>query len=354
MKSLPCWRSIETRSLGLDVGGANTKAVLLEDGEVQNYWLKYIPLWKNKEALNHFLESLSGVTRPQVVGATLTGEICDIFRTKHEGVIEIVETICRAFGEGICLFVSSDNVLFKREQSLTYPGKLAAANWIASTLIVGRKYPDCIFIDIGSTTTDIIPLKGGRPAPLGWTDIQRLRTGELIYTGVLRTPLPFICSEVLFGDEKIGTAAENFAITADVYRVLGMIEEEDYVCETPDGRGRDKDSCMRRIARIFCSDLEEIGEERVMMAAEVFHDKQVNLVASGLQRVMVSHGLPKDINIVVAGLGRKAIAEKAVRLLGLNEVVDLANLYGEKMALMMPAFGAGLLAAKAFEDGRCG
>ncbi len=339
------------RSLGLDIGGANTKAVLLEDEKVQRCWLKYIPLWKNKEALDRFLRNLAEFTRPQVVGVTLTGELCDIFRTKHEGVAEIVEVTCGAFGKKVCLFVSLDGALFTREQSLAFPGKLAAANWIASTSIVGRKYPNCIFMDVGSTTTDIIPLKKVRPSPLGQTDLQRLRTGELLYMGVLRTPLPFICSEVSLSGKKTRIAAENFAITADVYRVLGMIEEEDYMCETPDGRKKDRASCMQRIARVFCSDVDEIGKRQIIMAAKAFHEKQIDLVAKVLEKVIRLHKLPKSSKIVVAGLGRRILAEKAVRALGFNEVIDFATLYGEEAALMAPAFGASLLAAEALKHG---
>ena len=339
------------RSLGLDVGGANTKAILLEGGKTKKRWLRYIPLWEDKETLSRFLKDLAISVHPDIVGATMTGELCDVFQTKREGVIEIVETTCDAFGEDICLFMSLDGALLAREQSLVAPQKLMAANWVGSSLIVGRKYTNCIFMDVGSTTTDIIPVKGGKPASLGWTDLEKLKTGELIYTGVLRTPLSCICSEVSFGSERIGVAAEKFAIAADVYRVLGMIEEKDYVCETPDDRGKDKESCMRRLARIFCSDIGEIGRERIIMAAKVFHDKQTDLVAKGLDKVTRLHELPKSMEIIVAGLGRKILAQKAALSSGFNKTIDLATLYGEEAALMTPAFGVAFLAAGALERG---
>ena len=37
-----------------------------------------------------------------------------------------------------------------------------------------------ILIDIGTTTSDIIPLTDGRPVPYGLTDRQRLESGELV------------------------------------------------------------------------------------------------------------------------------------------------------------------------------
>ena len=340
------------QSLGLDVGGANTKAVLLKDGEVQKHWFKYLPLWKDKKALDYFLNVLAKSARPNVVGATLTGELCDVFSSRREGVVEIVEAVCNAFGDEICLFMSLDGTLLARDQSLTSLQKLAAANWVASTLVVGKKYPNCLFIDVGSTTTDIIPVRRGKPVSIGHTDLQRLRTGELVYMGVLRTPLPCICSEVSLGKEKIGVAAENFAIAADIYRVLGIIKEGDYTCETPDGGKKDRKGCMKRVARIFCSDVEEIGEKQILEAAKIFHDEQTDHVARALKKVMRLHRFPRGTKIVMAGLGRRILAEKAARAAGFNEIIDLAAIYGEEAALMTPAFSAGLLATGAFEHGR--
>jgi len=340
------------RSLGLDIGGANTKAILLKDSRVRNHWLKYIPLWKNRDALSHFLKDLKRLASPESVGATMTGELCDVFRTKREGVIEIVEAVCSAFGDDICHFMSLDGTLLTRSRSLASPKKLVAANWVASALVVGRKHLNCLLIDVGSTTTDIIPVKEGKPSTLGRTDFQRLRAGELVYTGVLRTPLPCICSEVQLGGEKIGVAAENFAIMADVYRVRGMLEEEDYTCETSDGRGKDKESCMRRIARAFCSDLEELGRDFIVKVAKVFQHKQVELVARALRKVISSHKLSRKTDVIMAGIGRGILTERAARKAGLKETIDLAAIYGEGAALMAPAFGAGLLAMEALDGGR--
>jgi len=341
-------------SLGLDVGGANTKAILLKDGKIRDHWLRYIPLWKDKGALDQFLKQLARSASPDRVGATMTGELCDVFRTKREGVEEIVEAVCSAFGDDICYFMSLDGALLTHLQSLASPGKLAAANWVASSLAVGKKYPNCLLIDVGSTTTDIIPVKKGKPSPLSRTDFQRLRTGELVYTGVLRTPLPCICSEIQLRGEKVSVAAENFAIMADAHRVLGMLNVADYTCETPDGRGKDRESCMRRIARMFCSDLEELGMELVLEAAEVFQHEQVELVARALRKVISSHKLSKRADVILTGLGREILAERAARRAGLKRTTDLATIYGREAALMTPAFGVGILATEAAKVGRGG
>ena len=332
-------------SLGLDVGGANTKATLLRDGKIVKFWFEYIPLWKEKWKLGEFLKAVASSSSPAAVGATLTGELCDVFGSKREGVNEITEMICGAFGDG-CLFISLDGELLTRERSLAFPQKLAAANWVASSLVIGRRFENCLLIDAGSTTTDLIPIEKGKPLGLGKSDFQRLKTGELVYTGALRTPLSSICKEIRIGQERVGIAAENFATMADVYRVIGMIDEKGYTCETSDGKGKDERSCMQRIARVFCSDLDELGEKIVLEAGEKFRRKQLGHVVRAIRRVLGTYGLTKG-KAIVTGFGRKILAHPAARMVGFEEIVDLADIYGEEAALMTPAFCVGLLAAEA-------
>ncbi len=68
------------------------------------------------------------------------------------------------------------------------PLTVAASNWVATALVVADEVPDAILIDMGSTTTDIIPIVGGVVRAIGLTDPDRLASGELVYTGALRTP----------------------------------------------------------------------------------------------------------------------------------------------------------------------
>jgi probable H4MPT-linked C1 transfer pathway protein len=175
-----------------------------------------------------------------------------------------------------------------------------------------------------------------------------LKSGELVYTGVLRTPLPAVCSKLPVEGEEVGLASESFAVMGDVYRVLGMLDADGYTCETPDNRGKDVGGCMQRIARAFCSDLKEIGEELVLEAAAVFHREQVNTVARALREVAGSHNLTK---VVGCGLGRRMLAERAAEVAGLREFIDLAGTYGEEAALNTPAFSVGVLAEEVASGG---
>ena len=76
-----------------------------------------------------------------------------------------------------------------------------------------------IFVDIGTTTTDLIPLRAGLPATRGYTDAERLAARELIYAGVVRTPVMAFSRLAPFAGHVQGIAAERFATMADVYRL---------------------------------------------------------------------------------------------------------------------------------------
>ena len=113
------------------------------------------------------------------------------------------------------------------------PLALAAANWIATAPLAAHIYPDCVLIDIGSTTTDIIPIKNGKECARGRTDLERLGTGELVYTGALRTNVATILDKVPLKNRWVRVASELFAVSADVHLVLGNIDPADYTTETP-------------------------------------------------------------------------------------------------------------------------
>ncbi len=211
-------------------------------------------------------------------------------------------------------------------------------------MLIGRKFSECLLIDVGSTTTDLIPVSNGKPNPKGWTDFERLQMKELVYTGLLRTPPPYLKSEMELNDTKIGIASEYFANMADVYRVLGMLEKEEYTCETPDGRGKDKKSSMKRIARLLCSDLEEVGKKNVKKVAKKFHRAQIKQLKKTIKELKNSHNIKNQTPTIVTGIGGKKLAKKAAKEADLENIIPLSRLYGDTAEIMTPAYGLGLFA----------
>ena len=320
--------------LGLDIGGANTKAAS-SDGLFTR--IEYLPLWK-EAPLEPLLRRISAEAEPQALAVVMTGELADCFSNKRSGVLFIKGVVERSFSCPVS-FWGVDGFLW------TDVSDLAAANWSASAHLVAEEIGDCIFVDMGSTTTDLIPIKSGPKAAR--TDFERLARGELIYSGLLRTNLAALLRQVEIGGRSIPLSSELFAIAADAHLLLGEIGEDEYTVETPDGAGKDRISAERRLARTVCADPEEIGPQGVEAIARRAKARQLELLMDGVLRLSEEHSL--DL-IVAAGIG-EGLIEEVARLLDL-EWVRLSERYGRSVSEVFPAYAvARLLEMERLEKG---
>ena len=333
---------------GFDIGGANTDLAIIdfENGEIKNIEVdfEYLPMWSNNDDLSHVLieliEKICPVSEIDAVGISMTAELVDAYDTKKEGVLDVVRKCEETFTCPIA-YVGVDGMLSKDEIEKT-PLKAAAANWIATAQIATLISDNCIFIDTGSTTTDIIPIRDAKECAIGKSDFDRSATGELVYTGTLRTNLATFLDNVELNGKEYRVASELFAQTADVYMVLDLITEKDYICDTFDGEGKSKMDCARRIARVVCADLEMLSMEDIVEMADFIHQKQVEQIADGLKQVHETQNL--DL-IVTTGLGKDILDRPAAELLGL-EVKSMGDILSDDECTVAPAIGTAVMMEK--------
>ena len=333
---------------GFDIGGANTDLAIIDfDGdEIKNIEVDfaYLPMWSNNDDLSRVLieliENICPVSEIDAVGISMTAELVDAYDTKKDGVLDVVEKCEQTFDCPVA-YVGVDGML-SRHQIENTPLKAAAANWIATAQIATLISDNCIFVDTGSTTTDIIPIKDGKECAIGKSDFDRSATGELIYTGTLRTNLASFLDKVELNGKEYRVASELFAQTADVYMVLDLITEEDYVCDTFDGESKSKIDCAKRIARVVCADLEMLSMEDIVEMSRFIHQKQIEQIADGLKQVVETQNI--DL-IVVTGLGKDILDKKAAELLGL-EVKSMADILTDEECVVAPAVGTAVMMNK--------
>lgn len=324
--------------LGLDIGGANLKAA--HSGSCARS-LPF-PLWKNPAQLPNSLRDLSAaMPAHDRIAVTMTGELCDCFTSKTEGVRAILNAVsASAEGKPVHIWTLEGfvDVAVAREKPLT----AASANWLALAAFACRYVQgNGLLIDIGSTTTDIVPIASGRPAPKGVTDPERLRCLELVYTGVRRTPL---CA-VLGG----GVAAELFATTLDVHLVLESIAENAADHDTADRRPATKAAAHARLARMLCADPETLDRQETTKLAQRALLRQVYQLTMAFDHVL--QGLPgRADTVVVSGEG-----EFLARLV-LNQqnsfrgglVVSLADKLGPEVSQAACAYAVAALAQESY------
>src|SRR3954467_1368652 len=244
-------------TLAMDIGGANTKAARLHGSSLRMVSRPF-EVWRDRDALATVLREVAAEAGPaDAVAITMTAELTDAFRTKREGVAFVLDAAQCALGELRVLTVSGELVPVVAARSR--PWDVAAANWMATALAVAGTQPDALLIDVGSTTADIVPILAGRVAARGRNDLERLQSGELVYTGVLRTSLTAIAPRVPVRGGWCPVASEYFAISADIHLVLGHLPAEAYTCPTPDRRPASVEFARERVARLVCADGEQLA-----------------------------------------------------------------------------------------------
>ena len=333
---------------GFDIGGANTDLAIIdfEKDEIKNIEVDfaYLPMWCKNDDLSKVLieliENICPLSEIDAVGISMTAELVDAYDTKKDGVLDVVKKCEDTFDCPIA-YVGVDGMLSLEEIQET-PLKAAAANWIATAQIATLISDNCIFIDTGSTTTDIIPIKNGKECAIGKSDFDRSATGELVYTGTLRTNLASFLDKVELNGKNYRIASELFAQTADVYTVLDLITEDDYVCDTFDGESKSKVDCAKRIARVVCADLEMLTEDDIVEMAKYIHQKQIEQIADGLKQVHETQDL--DL-IITTGLGKDILDKPAAELLGL-EVKSMGDILTDEQCVVAPAVGTAVMMNK--------
>jgi probable H4MPT-linked C1 transfer pathway protein len=299
--------------IGIDVGGAYLKLV---DGK--QVTLRYCPLWE-EAPLGQLLRTFREAHADPRAAVVMSGELADCFRSKMEGIRSIMDSVQEAYPDAI--FYGTD-AAFHRE---AVP-QLAAANWLAAADFLQTRFPRSVLLDIGSTTTDILPLPQFREL-LGLTDLDRLRRGYLLYTGLLRTSLATQIRSVILKGGEVPVCAEHFAIAADAHLVLGHITPRIYTCDAPDRGEKNVGGALRRLARVVCADLDGIGPDGAMEIARQFWEAQRDQIREAADRVAGESGAG---GFVIAGIGSSLLA----RELG---GVDLAREMGS-VSDALPAF----------------
>jgi len=345
--------------IGWDVGGANTKAAFIttKDGFIKELKtaIEYFPVWKDSEKLGSVLSRLrkrvSGSAKLDCVGVTMTAELADAYRTKREGVNHILARIVQVFTGTPIFVLDAEATLRSIEAARSEPLRVAAANWAATGWMVSQLVRDCIVIDVGSTSTSIIPVIEGAISAAGKTDLEKLMNGELVYTGGLRTNIAAIVNSIPVRGGVARVSSELFAQSGDVHLVLDNITEKEYAVETTDGRGKTRTDAMARLARVVCADTEMLTEQEIVQIAKYIYNKQIEQVAEGLSQVYARikpHAKAK-IGAVVTGLGKDFLARRAAQQVRIDEVIDLNELVQSDIATASTAVGVALMAASKIE-----
>ncbi len=328
--------------VGIDIGGANIKIA----GEKTLVNASF-PLWKFPEDLAATITDLLQPFEPfDRLAVTMTGELADCFENKKHGVGYICQEVqdsCEKF-DPVFYQVTGDFV--REEQAVKEFELTAAANWHALASAVGCFKSDCLVLDIGSTTTDILSVTDGRSSNLGSSDFGRLLGGELYYTGVTRTPVAAVTAAVTVYTQRVPLVAETFATMKDVYIILDKIVANPEDTDTADMRPATLANSQRRLARMLCSDVKDFGEEKLHQIAQEIASAQSKTISNCVDRIVERNELT---SAVVSGSGAWLAEEILADSNQIKEIVSIEELSADDIgmhgvALVGPAWAVKHLA----------
>jgi probable H4MPT-linked C1 transfer pathway protein len=244
----------------------------------------------------------------------MTGELADIFPDRAAGVRAILAAVAERVDPAAIAVYASDGSFLTAANAAADFARVASANWRASAQLVAARIGDGLLVDIGSTTTDLVPLRGGAVVARGGDDAARLAGDELVYRGVVRTPVMAVVRHVAIDGVRSGVMAEHFAVMADVYRLTGELPPHADQHATADGRGKSLPESAARLARMIGRDASAAPEQTWRALAHDIAVRQLQQLERAAARVLSIAALPAAAPLVGAGVGRFVVAALARRL----------------------------------------
>jgi (4-(4-[2-(gamma-L-glutamylamino)ethyl]phenoxymethyl)furan-2-yl)methanamine synthase len=337
--------------IGWDLGGVHVKAALVRDGRVEAVVQAPCRLWRGPAALDETFSQLPAWVREEAAHVvTMTGELTDCFADRQDGVTQLSSWAERTLAGSVRIYAGRAG-LCEPTEAATHAADIASANWHATAALIGRFVPNGLLVDIGSTTADLIPIVGGQPAATGYSDAERLETGELVYTGVVRSHLVALADHAPFRGRRTRLMAETFATTADIHRILGDLPEGADQQHSVDLKGKSIPESETRLARIVGRDHGEgsAGDWRAL--AMHFLEAQLRMLHDAAALLLSRPDLAADAPLVVCGAGRFLAERLAGRLgrraLALTDLIagDLAVEGADWASTCGPAVAVAMLAA---------
>ena len=302
---------------GWDIGGAHIKVAVASSADrITQVQQLPCPLWLGVDQLHAVIKTLQDMFdfSKAAHAITMTAELVDHFKSREEGVLTLVKTLPHHLKTTNISYFAGPRGLVNAVDATHLHADIASANWLASANYIATHMRDALFIDIGSTTSDVMVIKDHGVKVAGYTDAQRLYAQELVYCGVVRTPVFALCKAAPVAGKFIPIINEYFANAADVYRLTQELPGYADMSDTLDGRDKDAAYSAMRLARMFGHDAtsEELARWRVV--AEYVREQQLQVVINACRKQLSMTPLALNAPIVGAGVGRFLVKEIALRL----------------------------------------
>lgn len=295
----------EVKYLGIDIGGAHLKLVGL-DTKKKIIHVSYLqcPIWENLNNLSHHLNKLKKSVKIDSVVCciTMSAELCDFFKNRSLGVRKI-SSICNKTGLKFLFFSNRKGYFTKK----LCPNSISSMNWLAPAVFLANLLENAILIDLGSTTTDITIIKDSKIINKGFNDFDRLKNHELVYTGIVRTPIFSFSNKISIGKSHLRIVPEFFSNMADIYRINNSLPKNSDLLPSMDKRSKSLINSLRRVSRNFGFDYQHSQERLLKNISKKLINLQLKFIFESMHTQLKQKEISKKLPIIACGIGKELI-----------------------------------------------
>lgn len=315
--------------LGIDIGGKNIKYTVLTP-EKGKYHIDggIIHSISMKMELDHILKRLlARIPEVSCIGVTMSFPVS--YRDFQKGVEKIVNSFVNSEPGAPVLLVDFQGDLWSLRDAVTAePVRFSASNFFGSAFLASKICDNAVMIDTGSTSTDIILIKNGRPLIMGKDieDIKRNLTGEMTWTGIMHTLVSSLTHFVPFRGRLVRVNSSS-TTTNDIYNVLNYAEMGSLL-RIYGMKQKEIEYYYLSVASFFGYDLSTIEPREIENASRFVSIKHMESVAESLLRVISGYNMSlQDTNFVLMGIGKDILLKKVLNLLEVpkSRVFDVAD-----------------------------
>lgn len=299
-----------------DLGGAHVKVASADEhGRIDAVVQEPLALWRESDRFIATLRDMDArLPHPQARHlVTMTGELVDFFPDRASGVRELIRRFAAAFGTERTRIYAGRAGLLGCADAAARPADTASANWFASAQFLAGVVPGGVFVDTGSTTTDIVLLGDGEVRYRGYTDAERMDSEELVYLGAVRTPVAALARRVPLRGRWRPLMSELFANVGDALLLCGDIDEGQLAPWTADGGPASADAAAVRLARMLGLDGSDLRAGEAGNIARFLRETLLQRLQAALM-LQLSMVEDRPDCLVMAGSGRSLWREIANRL----------------------------------------
>ena len=247
-------------------------------------------VWRDRDALAAVLREVAAEAgEADAVAITMTAELSDAFRTKREGVAFVLAAAEEALGDRPLSVLTTAGELVPMGEARARPWDVAAANWMATALAVADALP--------RRAADRRRQHDRRRRPDRRAGASR-RPGTTTSSACRRasSSTPACCAPT---SRRSRRACRSAAAGARWRRSTSrsaptsisssaISRRRRYDCPTPDGRPATVAFARERIARLVCSDADQLDAGEIDAIAAFLHGEQLRQIEDAARRVRAS------------------------------------------------------------------